>query len=74
MKTEIDVRFDKIQKNEDLKNVTKIIFADNNGGFDSSYLTKNNEGFEIDSAYIQAKDVENLNKAIKLAIHLEWHK
>lgn len=73
MNKEIDIRTDKISKENDYSDVKKIIFADSDGGFDASFLLKTEESVELDSGYINPSDLDNLNKAIKFAIFLGWN-
>lgn len=68
MKT-LDVRNDITVENPDI-----IRFADDNGGFEACCLTKNDEGFELDSAYIKKSDFKNLLKALKVVKDLDWNK
>jgi hypothetical protein len=68
MKT-LDVRDSIKVENPDI-----IRFADDNGGFEACCLEKNDEGFELDSAYIKKEDFKNLLKALKIVKDLEWNK
>lgn len=66
---EFDVRKDQKPDNPDI-----IRFADDNGGFEACYIQKNDEGFELDSAYVKKEDFSNLIEALKVVKALNWDK
>jgi hypothetical protein len=73
--SEINIREITSQEQVKDKNITDIVFSEPNremNGFDASRITKNSEGFEMDSAYVLKDDVPHLLKSIKMAQHLGW--
>lgn len=73
MSDTIDIRDEKITREKDYSNIKKIIFSESDGGFDASYITRTEEAIEMDSGYINPSDLENFNKALKLALFLKWN-
>lgn len=63
-----------VRDKETVEDPDVIRFADDNGGFEACCLEKNEEGFELDSAYIKKEDFKNFLKALKVVKDLDWNK